>query len=60
MNVTQKLLLFSDIYFCMDIMMGMVREDILTTYFESTWSRATNGKAGKHINRMSLSIKIVT
>ena len=22
--------------------MGMVREDILTPYFESTWSRVTN------------------
>ena len=28
----------------MNIMMGMVREDILTTYFGSTWSRATNRK----------------
>ena len=26
----------------MDIMTGMVREDILTTYFGSTWSRARN------------------
>ena len=26
----------------MDIMMVMVGEDILTTYFGSTWSRATN------------------
>ena len=26
----------------MDIMMGMVKEDILTTYFGSTWSCATN------------------
>ena len=34
-----------DVYFCMDIMMGMVKEDILTTYFGSTWSRATNKKA---------------
>ena len=25
-------------------MMGMVREGILTTYFGSTWSRATNLK----------------
>ena len=33
---------FSDIYSCMDITMRMVREDILTTYFWSTWSRATN------------------
>ena len=38
----KKLRFFSDIYFCMDIMMGMLREDILTTYFGSTWSRATN------------------
>ena len=37
----QKLHLFSDICFCMDIMMGMVRKDNLTTYFGSTWSRAT-------------------
>ena len=42
LNFRQKLRLFSDIYSCMDIMMGMVREDILTTYFGSTWSRATN------------------
>ena len=42
LNFRQKLRLFSDIYYCMDIMMGMVREDILTTYFGSTWSRATN------------------
>ena len=42
LNFRQKLRLFSDIYFCMDIMMGMVREDILTTYFGSTWSRKTN------------------
>ena len=42
MNFQQKLRLFSDIYSCMDIMMGMVREDILTTYCGSTWSRATN------------------
>ena len=26
----------------MDIMKGMVREDILTTYSGSTWSRATD------------------
>ena len=38
----RKLRLFSDIYFCMDIMTGMVSEDILTTYFGSTWSLATN------------------
>ena len=28
LNFRQKLHLFSDIYFCMDIMMGIVREDI--------------------------------
>ena len=42
LNFRQKLRLFSDIYFRMDIMMGMVREDFLTTYFGSTWSRAMN------------------
>ena len=31
-----------DIYFCMDIMMGMVKEDILTSYSAITWSRVTN------------------
>ena len=31
LNFTQKFYLFSDIYFCMDIMMGVVREDKLTT-----------------------------
>ena len=36
LNFGQKLRLFSDIYFCMDIMTGMVREDILTNYFGST------------------------
>ena len=41
MNFGQKLRLFSDLYFCMDILMGMVREDISTTYFGSSWSRAT-------------------
>ena len=40
LNLRQKLRLFSDISFCMDIMMGMVTEDILTTFFGSTWSRA--------------------
>ena len=44
MNFNQKLRLFSDIYFCMDIMTGMVKEDISTTYFGSTWSRAMNKK----------------
>ena len=42
MNFRQKLRLFSDIYFCMHFMTGMVREDFLTTYFGSTWSRPTN------------------
>ena len=42
LNFTQKLHLFSDTYSCMDITMRMVREDILTTYFGSTWPRATN------------------
>ena len=42
LNFRQKLRLFSDIYICMDIMTGKVREDILTTFFGSTWSRATN------------------
>ena len=42
MNFRRNLRLFSDICFCMDIKTGMVREDILTTYFGSTWSRATN------------------
>ena len=31
--------------FCMDIMMGVVREDSLPNYFGSTWSRATNTEA---------------
>ena len=42
MNFGQKLRLLSDIYFFMDSMMEMVREDILTPYFGSTWSCATN------------------
>ena len=45
MNFRQKLQLFSDIYVRIDIMMGMVREDTLTTYFGSTWSRGSNRKA---------------
>ena len=32
MNFTQNLHLFLDIRFCMDIMMWMVREEVLTTY----------------------------
>ena len=51
LNFRQKLRLFSDISFCMDIMTGMVREDILTTYFGSTWSRATNRKADTSAER---------
>ena len=37
-----KVTLFLDIYFCMDIMRGIVREDILIAYFGSTWLRVTN------------------
>ena len=33
-NWRQKLHLFSDIYFCIDFMMGMFREDILGTFLE--------------------------
>ena len=51
LNFKQKLRLFSDIFFCMNIMMGMVREDILTTYFGITWSRATNRKADTSAER---------
>ena len=51
LNFGQKLRFFSDIHFCMDSMMGMVREDILTTYFGSTWSRATNRKADTSAER---------
>ena len=47
----KKLHLFLDIYFCMDIMMEMVREDVLTTYFGSTWSRATKEIADKSTER---------
>ena len=36
LNFRQKLHLFLDIYFCMDIMMGIVRQDILIAYFENT------------------------
>ena len=32
-------------------MRGMLGEDILTTYFGSTWSRATNRKADKLAER---------
>ena len=47
----------------MNIMMGMVREDILTTYFGSTWSRAikktdtSTEKAAASINS-SINFKI--
>ena len=44
-NFRQKIHLFLDLYFCMDFLRGMVSEDILTTYFGSTWSRATNWNA---------------
>ena len=42
LSFKQKLHLFPDIYFSMDIMIDIVREDNITTYFESTWSRAMN------------------
>ena len=51
MNFRQKLHLFSEIYFCMDIMMGMVRGDNLTTYFGSNYSRALNKIADTSIER---------
>ena len=51
LNFRQKLHLFLDIYFCMDIMMRMVREDTVTAYFGSTWSRATNRKADTSTER---------
>ena len=35
----------------MDIMTGMVKEDILATYFGSTWSHATNRKADTSTER---------
>ena len=47
----QKLHLFSDIYFCMDIMMGMHKEDFSAACFGSAWSRATNRKADTSIER---------
>ena len=31
--------------------MGIVREDVLTTYFGSTWSRTTNRKADTSTKR---------
>ena len=42
-NLDKNYTFFSDICFRMDIMMGMAGEVILTTYFGSTWSRATDG-----------------
>ena len=45
LKFSQELHLFLDIYFVMNIMMEMVREDILTTHFGSNWSRATFGIA---------------
>ena len=39
----------------MGIMMGMVREDTLTTYFGSTWSRATNRIVDTSTERACLS-----
>ena len=41
LNFTQKFSFFY-IFFRMNVMMEMVREDNLTTYFGSTWSRARN------------------
>ena len=35
----------------MDIMMGMVREDVLTIYFGNSWSRKTNRKADTSTGR---------
>ena len=52
MNFTQYLQLFSDVYICMDIMMGLVKEDILTTPSGSFWSRATNKIADTPIQRV--------
>ena len=42
---------FFETFFWMDIMMAMVREDVLTTFFGSTWSRATNRKADTSTER---------
>ena len=38
LNYTQELHFYSDIYICIDMMMGMVREDILFTVFENAYS----------------------
>ena len=51
MNFTQKLRLFWDNYFRMDIVMGIVKEDILIAFFGSTWSRAMNRKADTSAER---------
>ena len=42
MNFRQNLRLFLGIYFCMDFMMGMVRENTVSSCFGISWSRATN------------------
>ena len=52
LDFRQKLHLFSDIYFCIDIMMEMVREDTLTTLYGSTWWRATNRNADTSTERV--------
>ena len=46
-----KTFLFFYIFFRMNVMMEMVREDNLTTYFGSTWSRARNKKADTSTER---------
>ena len=51
MNFTQKLRLFWDNYFRMDIVIGIVKEDLLIAYFGSTWSRAMNRKADTSAER---------
>ena len=51
LNFRQKLRLFLDIHFRMNIMMEMVREVTLTIYFGSTWSRATNRKTDTSAER---------
>ena len=42
---TQKLHLSSDIYYCMNIMIGIIKEDKLTFHFGCTWLRGTNKRA---------------
>ena len=51
MDFTQKLRLFWDNYFRMDIVIEIVKEDILIAYFGSTWSRAMNRKADTSAER---------